>query len=51
MDYFSEIICPIISNGDVVGTICFMGKKEAEIGNLEEKLVKCAAIFLAKQFE
>ena len=51
IDCFNEIICPIISSGDVVGTISFMGKKEKEIGDLEEKLVKCAAIFLAKQFE
>ena len=51
LEYFGEIICPIISSGDVVGTIIFLGKREREIGDLEEKLVKCAAIFLAKQFE
>lgn len=51
VEFFNEIICPIISSGDVVGTISFMGKKEKEIGDLEEKLVRCAAIFLAKQFE
>ncbi|MBE5935777.1 MAG: AbrB/MazE/SpoVT family DNA-binding domain-containing protein [Lachnospiraceae bacterium] len=47
----NEILCPIISSGDVVGTVLFMNNKDSEMGDLEEKLVKCAAIFLAKQFE
>ena len=50
-EFYNEVICPIISSGDVVGTISFLNKNDKNIGDLEEKLVKCAAIFLAKQFE
>ena len=50
--YASEIIAPIISEGDVVGAIIVLSKDENSLlGELEIKLVNCAVTFLGKQFE
>ena len=50
-DFQNEIIHPIISGGDVVGTVSLLVGDDKEIGEIEEKMVKCAASFLARQFE
>ena len=51
-DYINEIICPIISEGDVVGAVIVLNKNDnVKLGETEEKLVNCAVIFLGKQFE
>lgn len=51
-DYAKEIICPIISEGDVVGSVIVLTKNNDEkMGETEVKLVSCAVIFLGKQFE
>lgn len=50
--YYSEIIGPIISEGDVVGAVIILGKDADKIlGDIEIKLVNCAVSFLGKQFE
>lgn len=51
--YAEEIICPVLSGGDVIGTVLLLGKekekgKEREI---REKLAYCAAMFLGSQME
>ena len=52
MEFVSQIICPIISEGDVVGTVAVLNKDEKnKIGDMEIKLANCAAIFLGKQLE
>ena len=51
VEYKNEIVCPIISGGDVVGTVSLLCNNEKKIGELEEKLINCAASFLSKQFE
>ena len=50
-DFQNEVIHPIISGGDVVGTVSLLTGDDKEIGEIEEKMVKCAASFLARQFE
>lgn len=50
-EFTSEIIYPIISGGDVVGTVSILSTGEKELGEIEEKMIKCAALFLARQFE
>ena len=51
-DYNEYIICPIISEGDVVGSIIILNKENKEkLGETEIKMVNCAVLFLGKQFE
>lgn len=47
--YTHEMITPIISEGDVLGAIVFMGDKK--MGEVEGKLAQTAAGFLGKQME
>jgi len=48
----SETISPIISEGDVVGTVCILGKdKSSNLGVAEEKVAIAASSFLGKQME
>jgi len=47
--YTHELITPIISEGDVLGAIVFMGDKQ--MGEVEGKLAQTAAGFLGKQME
>jgi AbrB family transcriptional regulator (stage V sporulation protein T) len=52
-DYGNEsgqLIYPIISEGDVAGTVILV-EKEKPLGGEEEKLAKVAAQFLGKQME
>ena len=50
-NYTQEIIHPIISGGDVVGTVSILTGDDKEIGDFEEKIARMAATFLARQFE
>ena len=51
-EYNEYIICPIISEGDVVGSIIILNKENKEkLGETEIKMVNCAVLFLGKQFE
>lgn len=48
----SEIIAPIISQGDPIGAVMILSKEpNVKMGDLEIKLVETAAVFLAKQME
>jgi len=48
----SEVIAPVILQGDPIGAVLFMSKEpNIKMGQLEIKLVETAAAFLAKQME
>lgn len=50
--YIASIVCPIISEGDTIGSVVFMsGEETASMGEVEEKLAQSAACFLGKQME
>ena len=50
--FSSQTISPIISEGDVIGSVCILGKeKEDKMGEVEHKLALSAASFLGKQME
>ncbi len=47
-----EVISPIISEGDVIGSVCMLSKDDGvKMGDTEQKLVASAASFLGKQME
>ena len=51
-EYSREIICPIISGGDVMGTVVFLHKEEhKKFSEVEEKMAAVAAEFLGRQME
>ena len=51
-EYINQVIAPIISQGDPIGSIILISKKEdAKMGQLEEQLAETAAKFLAKQMQ
>ncbi|MDO4678956.1 MAG: stage V sporulation protein T [Eubacteriales bacterium] len=50
--FYSQLMQPIISAGDAIGSVILMGKNEKEVmGDAEEMLVKTAAGFLGRQME
>ena len=50
--YTSEVVAPIVSQGDPIGAVILMSKDPGmKMGDLEIKLVETAATFLAKQME
>ena len=49
---FSQTVCPIICQGDVIGAVVLMAKDmKTRMGELEKKLAYCAAGFLGRQME
>lgn len=51
-EYACQVIYPIISNGDSLGSVLIFSKKTSTvITKVEEKIVETAAIFLSKQLE
>lgn len=49
---FAQTICPIICQGDVIGSVLLLAKDaKAKMGETEKKLVYCAAGFLGRQME
>lgn len=48
--YNSELITPIISEGDVLGAVVFLSNG-AKMGEIESKLAQTASAFLGKQME
>ncbi len=51
-EYLSEVITPIISEGDAIGAVIFLSKDlKAKMGEVETKLAHSAAGFLGKQME
>lgn len=51
-EYISEVITPIISEGDAIGAVIFLSKdNKIKMGEVETKLAHSAAGFLGKQME
>ena len=51
-EFEQEVIAPIISEGDAIGAVLMLDRDEKEnFGEVEEKLVITAAVFLGKQME
>ena len=50
--YSSQIISPIIAEGDAIGAVIILSKEDDEkLGIVEQKLAETAASFLGKQME
>lgn len=50
--YTSQVIAPILVHGDPIGSVMLLSKeKNAKMAEIEEKLVKTACVFLARQME
>lgn len=50
--YNASVVCPIVSEGDSIGTVIFLSDEKGTMaGEVEEKLAQSAAGFLAKQME
>jgi len=50
--YTSEVIAPIIAEGDPIGAVILLSKNpDVKMGDLEVKLAETAASFLARQME
>lgn len=50
--YSSQIISPIVSEGDAIGAVIILSKEgEEKLGVVEQKLAETAASFLGKQME
>ena len=50
--YSSQVIVPIVSQGDPIGTIILLSKEaDTDMGEAELKVAETAAGFLAKQME
>lgn len=50
--YVSQVISPIIAEGDEIGSVIILSKEEGtEFGKVETKLAETAAAFLGKQME
>lgn len=51
-DYTEEAICPIISEGDVIGSVILLNlDAKKKMGEVEQKLVQSASGFLGRQME
>lgn len=50
--YVSEVVSPIVAEGDAIGAVIIMSKEpNMSVGDLEKKLAETAAAFLGKQME
>ncbi len=47
----SQVVAPIITQGDPIGAVIIISKEGAKLGEMEIKLAETAAGFLAKQME
>jgi len=51
-EYGSQIIWPILSEGDAIGAVAFLSKDaKVRMGETEQALAQCAAGFLGRQME
>lgn len=51
-EYEQEAICPILSEGDVIGAVILLGlDAKVKMGEVEVKLIRSAAGFLGRQME
>ena len=50
--YYSEIISPIICEGDAIGAVIFLSSNKNNVmGEVEEKLAQSSAGFIGRQME
>lgn len=50
--YNSQVVYPIISDGDTIGTVILLAKdKNTKMSEVEQKVVQSAASFLGSQME
>ena len=50
--YNSQVVYPIISNGDTIGTVILMAKEaNSKMNEVEKKVAQSAATFLGTQME
>ena len=50
--YNSQVVYPIISNGDTIGTVILLSKEaNTKMNDVEKKLAQSAATFLGSQME
>ena len=50
--YSSQVICPIIAEGDPIGAVILLSKDaDVSMGDMELKVAETAAGFLARQME
>lgn len=50
--YNSQVVYPIISNGDTIGTVILMAKEgNTKMNDVEKKVAQSAAAFLGSQME
>ncbi len=51
-DFASQVICPILCEGDVLGSVILLDRTDKKrMGDTEKKLAVCAANFLGRQME
>ena len=51
-EFAGQVVCPIICEGDVLGSVVLLEKNEKKkLGETEQKLAVCAANFLGRQME
>ena len=51
-DFASQVICPIICEGDALGSVVLLERSEKKkMGETEQKVAVCAANFLGRQME
>jgi len=51
-EYEQEVICPIICEGDVIGSVILLNTDpKKKMGEVEQKLVQSAGGFLGRQME
>lgn len=51
-NYTCQVVAPILVHGDPIGAVMLLSKeKGAKMGEIEEKIVKTASIFLSRQME
>ena len=50
--FMSQIISPVICEGDVLGAVILLDKQEKKkLGETEQRVVTCASNFLGRQME
>ena len=51
-EYVQQAICPIISEGDVIGSVILLNADaKKKMGEVEQKLIQSASGFLGRQME
>lgn len=49
--YSSQVVAPILAEGDTIGSVIILSKEGKILGEVEQKLAETAAAFLGKQME